>query len=213
MGMDGCNGSLCRRSLLQHPFLQFRRKELRVENTEPIATNTPAYLALHVAIPQSSMVMWTATEDPVIYHWKTKAIYCTCCLCAVNTALKYYDIHYTSICILTLPWHICGINGHYFSFLCCVPPEDSRKRPKYVGGVLRFYIKVKHSRYRPRLTQRVPGSWGSQISWQRLRMVLRLSAIRTGRLYPQEMLLVLICVRGWIDPRAIVGSNQRPSDL
>ena len=48
-------------------------------------------------------------------------------------------------------------------------------------------MKVKQSRYRPVVAQRVPGSYIH-------RMVVRLSALRTGRLYPHKIPLVLISV-------------------
>jgi len=66
--------------------------------------------------------------------------------------------------------------------------------------------KVKQSHCRP---------WGFQeveapkFQDSRHMKVVRLSVLSTGRLYPQETFLVLISVRGWVNPRAIM----RPEGL
>ena len=66
--------------------------------------------------------------------------------------------------------------------------------------------KVKQSLNRPGVVQRVPRGLGSQIS-----MTVRLSASRTGRPYPQEIFLILIFTRGWVDPRVMVRSEGNVS--
>jgi hypothetical protein len=69
-----------------------------------------------------------------------------------------------------------------------------------------FPGKAKQSHYRPRGFQEVEAP-RFQDNWHM--KVVRLSTPCTTRPYPQETFLVLISVRGWVDPRAIV----RPEGL
>jgi len=91
----------------------------------------------------------------------------------------------------------------------CFPPSKGMPFTQGCNTIYNIKVKVKQSRYRLGVAQGVSGSKSSQISWQQHRMVVRLSALRIGHLYPQEIRLVLISVRGWVDPRAIV----RPEGL
>ena len=67
--------------------------------------------------------------------------------------------------------------------------------------------KVNQSHYWPEVPRGFQEVKSSQITWQWPRMVVSLSALRTGHFCPQEILLVLISVRGWVDPRATVRSE------
>jgi len=69
------------------------------------------------------------------------------------------------------------------------------------------YAKRKSVPLQARGFQRVPGSYGSHITWKWPRMMVRLSALHTKPFNHQEIFLLLISIRGWVDSMFIVRSE------
>jgi len=72
----------------------------------------------------------------------------------------------------------------------------SQKKDTTAFPVGKVKVKVNQSRYRPAVAQRVLRKLRFPDFVTTAQDGGRLSALRTGRLYPQEMLQVLISVRG-----------------
>ena len=73
---------------------------------------------------------------------------------------------------------------------------DRNNRYKPTSVLLRILGKVKQSHYRPGQASEFQEVEAPRFQDNRHIKVVRLSAIRTGRLYPQEIFLVLTSVRG-----------------
>ena len=109
----------------------------------------------------------------------------------------------------TSPWSIVVVRKLLNLFLIWDPPMPTEV---FLPALLREkWLKkkkeVKRSHYRAGQAQRVRRKLRFPDVVTTAQDGGRLSSLRTGRLYPQEILLVLISVRDWVDPRAIVRSE------
>jgi hypothetical protein len=130
-------------------------------------------------------------------HWNTLCILLDCIYIT-----RWYTVHTMS--------NTC-FSYSFFSFYFWVPKLRCDRASSVGRAVTHLNKLLKQSHYRPGQSLKVPIYWGSQIP--------RKSAHEGGKvvspthrppLPPQEIFLVLIYVRGWVDPRAIVRQKGLP---
>jgi hypothetical protein len=101
-------------------------------------------------------------------------------------------------CLISIPPHAFIVRT--VTILLLLSRHRALLQVQYIKQNL---LQVKQYLYRPGQALRVLGSSGSQISNQHMKVV-RLSALCPGHLHPQVIILVLVSVKGWVEPRTIV---------